>query len=108
MTSTSDQDTGDLSDAADHRYRGMPMVFLAGDPPEPAPFLLNSDEVIRFFRLADSKTKFPKKSIQRYRKLGLRTVRVGRRVWYRLDDLLRFLDRQQERLSIGLDGGDSL
>lgn len=42
---------------------------------------------------------FPKKTIQRYRRLGLRTVRIGRRVWFRLDDVLRFLDQQQERMA---------
>ena len=86
-------------------YRGMPVVYLAGDPPEPAPFLMNADEVSRLFRLADSKTKFPRKTVRRYRRLGLRTVRVGRRVWFRLDDVLRFLDRQQSRLAGEKKGG---
>ena len=52
-------------------------------------------------RLHDSKTKFPSKTIQRYRQLGLPSIRVGRRVWFRLDDVLGFLDRQQERV-VGL------
>ena len=79
-------------------YRGMPVIFIAGDPPTPAPFLMSLAEVVRFFRLHDSKTKFPEKSIQRYRRMGLRTVRIGRRIWFRLDDVLCFLDQQQERL----------
>ncbi len=83
------------------RYRGMPVVFIAGDPPCPAPFLMNRDEMAAFFRLQDSRTKFPAKTLQRYRKMGLKTVREGRRVWFRLDDVLRFLDRQQDRLTHG-------
>ena len=63
----------------DDRYRGLPVVFIAGDPPKPAPFLLNGDEVAAFLRLQDSGTKFPKKTPQRYRRMGMRTVRVGRR-----------------------------
>ncbi len=82
-------------------YRGMPVVFIVGDPPRPAPFLMNRDEVAAFFRLQDSRTKFPAKTLQRYRKMGLKTVRVGRRVFFRLDDVLRFLDRQQDRLTRG-------
>jgi len=79
-------------------YSGMPVVFMAGDPPTPAPFLMNRDDVIRFFRLHDGKgTKCPAKTIQRYRKIRLRTARVGLRVFFRLDDVPRFLDAQQER-----------
>lgn len=81
-------------------YCGMPIVFMAseqGQPPMPAPFLMSRDEVIRFFRLHQSGARFPAKSIQRYRHMGLRTVRVGRCAWYRLDDALRFLDGQQAR-----------
>ncbi len=59
---------------------------------------MSLDEVIAFFRLNKSKTKFPSKTIQRYRSMGLKTVRIGRRVWFRLDDVLCFLDRQQTRL----------
>ena len=83
----------------ERRYRGLPVVFVAGDPPRPAPFVMSGDDVAAFFRLAESKTKFPEKTLQRYRKMGLKTVRIGRRVWYRLDDVLRFLDGQQDRLS---------
>jgi len=80
-------------------YRTMPTVHMAGDPPTPAPFLMSRDEVIRFLRLHQSGTRFPAKAIQRYRRMGLRTVRVGRCAWYRLDDVLRFLDGQQDRIS---------
>lgn len=80
-------------------YRGMPTIYIAGDPPRPAPFLMSLQEVIAFFRLHDSQTKFPSKTIQRYRRLGLRATRIGRRVWFRLDDVLRFLDQQQNRLA---------
>ena len=82
------------------RYRGLPVVFIAGADgiARPAPFLMSESDVADFFRLADSKTKFPAKTIQRYRQLGLRSVRVGRRRWFTLPDVLDFLDRQQDRL----------
>lgn len=76
----------------------MPVVYMAGDPPRPAPFLMTRDEVIDLFRLQESKTRFPKKTLERYRRLGLQTVRIGRRLFFRLDDVLRFMDAQQERL----------
>ena len=79
-------------------YRSMPAIFLAGDPPQPAPFLMSMDELIRFFRLNGGQPKFPKKTIQRYRRKGLQSVRIGRRVLFRLDDALRFLDQQQAKL----------
>lgn len=62
------------------RYRGLPVVFLAGQDGQarPAPFLMSRDDVAAFFRLHESRTKFPSKTIQRYRELGLRSVRVGR------------------------------
>ena len=76
----------------------MPVMFMAGDPATPAPFLMSREDVIRFFRLHDGKgTKSPEKSVQHYRKTGLKTVRVGCRVFFRLDDVCRFLDMQQER-----------
>ena len=87
------------------RDHGLPLVVIRhpDGTTRPAPFLMNPDEVAAFFRLHESRTKFPEKTIQRYRRMGLRTVRVGRRVWFRLDDVLRFLDDQQDRLStIGL------
>ena len=67
-------------------------------PRRPAPFLMHRDELVALLRLNDERTKFTSKTIQRYRKLGLRSVRVGRRVCFRLDDVLRFLDQQQRRL----------
>lgn len=88
-------------------YSGLPIIFMAGEqgqPPTPAPFLMSRDEAIRFLRLNESKTRFPAKAIQRYRHMGLRTVRVGRCAWYRLDDVLRFLDGQQA----SAEGRDSL
>lgn len=82
------------------RYHGLPVVVIRepDGTTRPAPFLMRQDEVAAFFRLHETNTKFPEKTIQRYRRMGLRTVRVGRRVWFRLDDVLRFLDEQQERL----------
>jgi hypothetical protein len=90
-------ETSEETEAPARTYAGMPLAFIAGDPPIPAPFLMSRDEAIRFLRLNDSRTKFPASAIQRYRKMGLQTVRIGRCVWFRLDDVLRFLDDQQAR-----------
>lgn len=91
----------DFDAQRDHRYRGLPVVFIAGPDGvnRPAPFLMSRQDLADFFRLHDSNTRFSEKSIQRYRQLGLRAIRIGRRVWYRLDDVLRFLDAQQSRLN---------
>lgn len=82
------------------RYRGLPVVFVgdAGGGSRPCPFLMSMDDVVAFFRHHESMTKFPAKTVERYRRLGLRTVRVGRRRWFALPDVLDFLDRQQDRL----------
>ncbi len=82
------------------RYRGLPVVFLAGADgvARPASYLMTDADVADLFRLRDSATRFPDKTIARYRRLGLRSVRVGRRRWYALPDVLDFLDRQQSRL----------
>jgi hypothetical protein len=91
--------SGRVPDRPD-RFCGVPVVVIhyPDGSTRPAPFLMRQDEVAALFRLHDSKTKFPEKTIQRYRRMCLRTVRVGRRVWFRLDDVLRFLDDQQDRL----------
>lgn len=95
-------DTNADMNQVDHpsRYHGPPVVLIsnADGVTRPAPFLLSRDDLTDLLRLHDSKTKFPSKTIQRYRKLGLPSIRVGRRVWFRLDDVLGFLDRQQKRL----------
>ena len=96
-------DTNAETNHTDHpsRYHGPPIVFIenANGVTRPAPFLMSRDDLSDFLRLHDSKTKFPSKTIQRYRKIGLPSIRVGRRVWFRLDDVLQFLDKQQERVT---------
>lgn len=96
-------DTNADASQVDHPscYHGPPVVFItnADGTARPAPFLMSRDDLTDMLRLNDSKTKFPSKTIQRCRKLGLRSTRIGRRVWFRLDDVLRFLDQQQDRLA---------
>jgi hypothetical protein len=70
----------------------------ADGTPRVCPYLMSLDDVAAFFRLAESRTRFPAKTIERYRRLGLRSVRIGRRRWFTLPDVLDFLDRQQARL----------
>lgn len=83
------------------RFCGLPLIVQV-DPDgvrRPTPFLMSPDDLAALFRLADSGTRFPRATIARYRRRGLKSVRIGRRVWYRLDDVLRFLDEQQVRLA---------
>jgi hypothetical protein len=82
------------------RYHGLPVVVLRrpDGTTEPAPFLMDREDLAALLRLHDCGIRFPEKTIRRYRRLGLRSVRIGRRVWFRLDDVLRFLDAQQDRL----------
>lgn len=76
------------------RYHGPPPVVLvdADGCARLAPYLLSAADVADLFRLRDSGTRFPKATIRRYRKRGLPTVRVGRRVWFRLPDVLLWLE----------------
>lgn len=78
------------------RYHGPPPVVLvdADGRARLAPYLLSPSDLIDLLRLRDSGTRFPAATIRRYRKLGLPTVRVGRRVWFRLPDILIWLDRR--------------
>jgi len=80
--------------------QGLPPVVLIGadGTPRLCPWLLSLDDVADLFRLHDSKTRFPKATIARYRRMGLRTVRVGRRTWYTLPDVLTFISSGTERL----------
>lgn len=79
------------------------VVFMAGPDgePVPAPYLLSYGDLAALFRLKDSGTRFPQATIRRYRELGLRSVRVGRKVWFRLDDVIDFLESHQGRLQGG-------
>lgn len=88
----------------DFRPIGLPPIVLTGADGQSrlAPYLMSRDDVADFFRLAESKTRFPRATIARYVRMGLRTVRVGRRKWFRLDDVLRFLDDQQRAERKGL------
>jgi hypothetical protein len=80
------------------RYRGFPPVVIVDGAgfPRLAPFLMDDADLIDLFRL--HQTRFPRATLNRYRRMGgLRGVRVGRRKYVRLDDALRFLDRQRDR-----------
>lgn len=63
----------------------------------PVPFLLTRDELLKFLRVDEDELRFPEKRIETMRKNGLRAVQCGRRVLFKLDDVLRFLQQEQER-----------
>ena len=94
-----------LMGAPGHRPN-MLVAFMPGTPPTVVPFLMDVDQVAQFLRLSDN--RFPRKSIERYRRLGLQAVRVGRRKFFRLDRVLEFLDRQEQRLETGRNREDPL
>lgn len=82
--------------AADLSYwHGPPPVALHAEDGSVrlAPWLLSEQELYRLLRLADSGVGFPRATVARYRKLGLRSVKVSRRRWYTLADVLAFLAR---------------
>ena len=66
--------------------------ILPGNPPEPCPELLTSEEAVRYLRLNVNGHKRPDKTLRYYREKGkLRGVRVGKRIRYRREDLEAFL-----------------
>ncbi len=73
--------------------RDIPAVQPYLPDGRPAPYLLTEAELAEFFRLT---SKFPGQSIRRMRDVqGLRAVQVGRRVLFRLDDVLAWIERRQ-------------
>ena len=70
----------------------LPPVFMPGG--RPAPYLMTQDDLVEFLRL---EVRFPRDSIDRMRTHGLQACQVGRRVLFRLTDVLEFLDREQRR-----------
>lgn len=63
----------------------------------PCPYILTEDELIVFLRLDQVQIKRPHDTIRRYRDAGrLRGVQISHRVFYRLKDVLDFVDKQAE------------
>jgi len=83
-------------------YGRLPTVYLVrpSGAIEPAPYVLNADDVADLFRLLPAYTRFSKATLRRYRKRELKCVRVGRRTWYALPDVLDFLDAKQARAKL--------
>ena len=68
-------------------------VWLPTSPPRPAPPLLTADEAILLLRIEG---KRPRMTLRRYEDMGLiHTTQVGKHSRYRLDELLRFMERKQ-------------
>lgn len=65
--------------------------------PEPVPFVMTEDELIRFLRLNDTGIKEPSRTLERYRREGwLKATQVGTRLRYQLPDVLKFLETAKE------------
>ena len=62
---------------------------------KPVPELLTEEEAIHLLRLDVDGPKHPKMTLQHYRQEGLlRPTKVGKKLRYRLSELLRFLEEQ--------------
>lgn len=60
--------------------------------------LLSEQEAIVWLRLDQAGVSHPEASLKRLRDRGaIRTVRLGRRVFYPVQELQRFVDRELER-----------
>jgi len=60
--------------------------------------LLTEDEVIQWLRLDQAGVGHPAASLKRLRDRGaIRTIRLGRRVFYPVQELQRFVDHEIER-----------
>ncbi len=73
-------------------------VILPGNPPQPCPELLTEEEAIRYLRLDTINIKNPPETLARYRDEGiLRGTQVSKRVFYRRNELDRFLERLTDK-----------
>lgn len=62
--------------------------------------LLSESEAIQWLRLDEAGVSHPSASLKRLRDRGaIRTVRLGRRVFYPVKSLQAFVDRELERAS---------
>lgn len=65
-----------------------------GAPPEPVPYYLTAEELVRFVRLDAAGTKDPERTLAHYRKLGvLKGVQIGNNIRYMLPDAIEFGER---------------
>jgi hypothetical protein len=78
----------------------MPMFTDREGVTRPVPVLLSAEETLAVLRFGDMDVRFPRAALARYRRLGLRSVRVGKRTWFTLPDVLAFL---RERSGSGCD-----
>ena len=85
-------DRGGLSGAMEG---GRTMTVYMPDG-RPAPVLLTESEAIQFLRLDTIDLKHPDHTLRRYRDAGLlRCVQISRRIFYPVDELMAFIDRQK-------------
>jgi len=67
--------------------------ILPGNPPQPCPELLTSEEAIRYLRLDVDGPKNPVETLRYYREKGhLKGIKVGRHMRYRRSDLDAFFE----------------
>ena len=70
----------------------IPLVYMPDGIP--APYVLTSDEAIKFLRLNTNGTKYPETTLQHYQDKGLlNPITIGKCRKYPLPELLKFIDR---------------
>lgn len=75
----------------------LPVAFFPDG--RPVPVLLTESELIVLLRLDTVGISCPSETIKRYRDSGLlRATQISRKLFYKLDEILAFLDRQTEEV----------
>ena len=65
---------------------------------KPVPELLTAEETIHLLRLDEDGPEHPEMTLQYYRQQGLlRPTKIGKKLRYRLSELLKFLEEQTNR-----------
>jgi len=72
----------------------VPTIYFprrAGEPPEPVPYVLTDEDLVRLLQLTNDD---PKQTLARYRAAGLlRAFQVGRFNRYDLGEVVAFIER---------------
>ena len=81
----------------DDKMSCYPVVYMPDG--RPCPPVLTEEEAIRFLRIDTIDLKHPEHTLRRYRDAGLlRCVQISKRIFYPVDELLVFIQRQKSEV----------